>query len=169
MGGIVPPTPPLSTSEPSITNGGRLPAQGEAAAYMHPRPWQWWGLKILYSWCSAPVSIFCLWFIRLSDQMLHLGGLFQPVIICHNEKHLTFARIETGLVMFRAGSNRYPIPACCLTFCLIPNPTKSSFENHRVSGNLEFRHFESTRNIGSTLNTWNTWKYPTYPEIPESK
>ena len=53
----------------------------------------------------------------------------------------------------QSGPNRYPIPAYCLTFCLIPNPTKSSFENHRVSGNMEFRHFESTRNIGSTLNT----------------
>ena len=132
MEGIVPPTPPLSTSEPSITGGGRLPAQGEAAAYMHPRPWQWWRLKILYSWCSAPVSMFCLWFIRLSDQTLHLGELFQPVIICHNMTHLTFARIETGLLLFRAGPNGYgyPIPARYLTF--FRYRTWFSLENHRI-------------------------------------
>ena len=157
MEGIVPPTPPLSTSEPSITDGGRLPAQGEAAAYMHPRPWQWWRLKILYSWCSAPVSIFCLWFIRLSDQTLHLGELFQPVIICHNMTHLTFARIETGLLLFRAGPNGYgyPIPARYLTF--FRYPTWFSLENQRV-----YPIFQVNLNIAYTQNTR---KYPDIFEI----
>merc|ERR1712130_718762 len=71
--------------------------------------------------------------------------------------------------MSQTGPSGYPNPTRYPVFLLIPDPTRFSFENHRVAGNPKYRVNPEFRVLPDIYIPVYTHKYPTYPEIPESK
>ena len=75
-----------------------------------------------------------------------------------------------SMVLCQTVSSGYPNPTRYPVFHLLPDPTRFSFENHRVAGNPKYRVFPSGKpGVSGITRYLYTRKYPTYPEIPESK
>merc|ERR1712105_321303 len=65
----------------------------------------------------------------------------------------------------------YPNPTRYPVFHSIPDPTRFSFENHRVTGNPKYRVLPDILGkpgVSGITRYLYTRIYPTYPEIPEN-